>query len=88
MEDDERSLVQKIQRGICEQQSHGENVEAELEAERQARAEAKVNKPHKGLEEAKLQHESTVVSLNKKREVEPLSPRASLRRLTLPTRAP
>ena len=64
MEDDEWSLVQKIQRGICEQQSHGENVEAELEAERQARAEAKVNKPHKGLEEANIAHEGTLAALS------------------------
>ena len=66
MEDDEWSLVQKIQRGICEQQSHGENVEAELEAERQARAEAKVNKPHKGLEEANIAHEGTLAALCQK----------------------
>ena len=38
--DDEQSLVQKIQRGIREQQSHVEDLEAELEAERQARAKA------------------------------------------------
>ena len=101
--DDEQSLVQKIQRGIREQQSHVEDLEAELEAERQARAkaerqrsdlaremdslgdrlneasgatsaqvelnkkrEAEVNKLRKDLEEANIQHESTLVSLKKK----------------------
>ena len=101
--DDEQSLVGKIQKTIKDQQGRVEELEEELEAERQARAkaerqrsdlaremenlgdrlgeaggataaqvelnkkrEAEVGKLRKDLEENKIQHDSTLISLRKK----------------------
>ena len=74
--DDEQSLVQKIQRGIREQQSHVEDLEAELEAERQARAKAERQRSDLAREMDSLGDRlneasgatSAQVELNKKRE--------------------
>merc|ERR1719505_496526 len=76
--DDEQSLVQKIQRGIREQQSHVEDLEAELEAERQARAKAERQRSDLAREMDSLGDRlneasgatSAQVELNKKREAE------------------
>ena len=74
--DDEQSLVQKIQRGIREQQSHVEDLEAELEAERQARAKAERQRSDLAREMDSLGDRlneasgatSAQIELNKKRE--------------------
>merc|ERR1712223_1032822 len=103
--DDEQSLVSKVQKTIKEIQSRVEEVEEELEAERQARAkaerqrsdlareleslgerlneaggathaqvelnkkrESEVQKLRKDLEEANIQHESTLIGLKKKHQ--------------------
>merc|ERR1711892_986413 len=103
--DDEQGLVGKVQKGIKELQGRGEEMEEELEAERQARAkaerqrsdlaremeslgerlneasgataaqielnkkrESEVSKFRKDLEEAKIQHDATVVSMKKKQQ--------------------
>merc|ERR1712214_38816 len=103
--DDEQSIVGKLQKSIKETQGRVEEMEEELEAERQARAkaerqrsdlareleslgerlneaggatvaqvelnkkrEAEVGKLRKDLEEAHIQHESTLMNLKKKRQ--------------------
>jgi len=103
--DDEQSLVGKTQKGIKEMQGRVEEMEEELEAERQARAKAErqrsdlareleslgeryneatsttaaqielnkkrdseVSKLRKDIEECKIQHDSTVVSMKKKQQ--------------------
>merc|ERR1719400_190192 len=103
--DDEQSLVAKVQKSIKEVQGRVEEMEEELEAERQARAKAErqrsdlsreleslgerlseaggatiaqvelnkkreneVGKLRKDLEEAKIQHESTLMNLKKKHQ--------------------
>merc|ERR1719189_1508008 len=103
--DDEQCLVSKVQKTIKEIQSRVEELEEELEAERQARAkaerqrsdlakeleslgerlneaggathaqvelnkkrEAEVGKLRKDLEEANIQHETTLISLKKKHQ--------------------
>merc|ERR1719495_868553 len=103
--DDEQNLVGKTQKAIKELQGRIEEMEEELEAERQARAkaerqrsdlarelesvgerlneatgttaaqielnkkrESEVSKIRKDLEECKIQHDSTVVSLKKKQQ--------------------
>merc|ERR1712128_370644 len=103
--DDEQGLVGKVQKGIKELQGRVEEMEEELEAERQARAkaerqrsdlaremeslgerlneatgttaaqielnkkrESEVSKFRKDLEEAKIQHDATVVSMKKKQQ--------------------
>merc|ERR1712228_193219 len=103
--EDEQSLVGKVQKGIKEHQARVEELEEELEAERQARAkaerqrsdlareleslgerlneaagatqaqielnkkrEAEVGKLRKDLEEARIQHESTLMNLKKKHQ--------------------
>merc|ERR1712214_256787 len=103
--DDEQSLVGKVQKSIKENQGRVEEMEEELEAERQARAkaerqrsdlareleslgerlneaggathaqvelnkkrEAEVGKLRKDLEEANIQHETTLISLKKKHQ--------------------
>ena len=103
--DDEQSLVGKVQKSIKEVQGRVEEMEEELEAERQARAkaerqrsdlareleslgerlneaggatvaqvelnkkrEAEVGKLRKDLEEAHIQHESTLMNLKKKHQ--------------------
>merc|ERR1712223_2119630 len=103
--DDEQALVAKVQKSIKEVQGRVEELEEELEAERQARAkaerqrsdlsrefeslgerlneaggatiaqvelnkkrEAEVGKLRKDLEEARIQHESTLLNLKKKHQ--------------------
>ena len=103
--DDEQGLVGKTQKAIKELQGRIEEMEEELEAERQARAkaerqrsdlaremeslgerlneatgttaaqielnkkrESEVSKLRKDLEECKIQHEGTVVSMKKKQQ--------------------
>merc|ERR1719239_739135 len=72
--EDEQSIVAKAQKAIKELQSRIETSEEELEAEGATAAqlelnkkrEAEINKLRRDLEEAHIQHESTVQSLKKK----------------------
>merc|ERR1712238_388885 len=66
--DDEQSIVAKLQKAIKEIQARVEEMEEELEAERQARAKAEVQKLRKDLEEAHIQQESTLTNLKKKHQ--------------------
>ena len=103
--DDEQSLVSKVQKSIKEAQARVEEMEEELEAERQSRAkaerqrsdlarelenlgdrlgeasgataaqielnkkrESEVTKLRKDLEEARIQHDATCVSMKKKQQ--------------------
>jgi myosin heavy subunit len=76
--DDEQSLVSKIQKSIKEQQGHVEELEEELEAERQARAKAERQRSDLAREMESLGERlneasgatSAQVELNKKREAE------------------
>merc|ERR1711936_1513692 len=76
--DDEQSLVAKIQKGIKENQAHVEELEEELEAERQARAKAERQRSDLAKELESLGERLNEaggathgqIELNKKREAE------------------
>merc|ERR1719422_1331900 len=76
--DDEQSLVAKIQKGIKENQAHVEEMEEELEAERQGRAKAERQRSDLARELENMGERlgeasgatSAQIELNKKREAE------------------
>merc|ERR1712083_1147474 len=76
--DDEQSLVAKIQKGIKENQAHVEELEEELEAERQSRAKAERQRSDLARELENMGDRlgeasgatSAQIELNKKREAE------------------